>query len=61
MFARDLDPPYWAVIFTSLRQPGDHGYSDMSARMVQLAEQMPGYLGIESARNADGFGITVSY
>jgi heme-degrading monooxygenase HmoA len=22
---------------------------------------MPGYLGIESARSADGFGITVSY
>jgi heme-degrading monooxygenase HmoA len=29
--------------------------------MVELAAQQPGYLGIESARGADGFGITVSY
>ena len=33
----------------------------MAARMVELAQTMPGYLGIEAARNADGFGITVSY
>ena len=29
--------------------------------MVELAAKQPGFLGIESARNADGFGITVSY
>jgi heme-degrading monooxygenase HmoA len=29
--------------------------------MAELAAQMPGYLGIESARGADGVGITVSY
>jgi heme-degrading monooxygenase HmoA len=29
--------------------------------MVELASTMPGFLGIESARNPDGFGITVSY
>jgi heme-degrading monooxygenase HmoA len=33
----------------------------MAQRMVELAATMPGYLGIESARGADGFGITVSY
>lgn len=52
-------PPYYAVIFTSLRTEVDNGYSDMAEVMVALAEQQPGYLGIESAR--DEIGITVSY
>ncbi len=54
-------PPYYAVIFTARRAEGDHGYSAMAERMEKLAAEMPGYLGIESARNEDGFGITVSY
>ena len=29
--------------------------------MEALAATMPGYLGIESARDEEGFGITVSY
>ncbi|MCL1870256.1 MAG: antibiotic biosynthesis monooxygenase [Promicromonosporaceae bacterium] len=57
--ARTPEPPYTAVIFTSLRTPGDHGYDVMAARMEELAAQQPGYLGIESAR--EGLGITVSY
>lgn len=52
-------PPYYAVIFTSLRTEGDHGYAEMAARMVELAAAQPGFLGVESAR--DGLGITVSY
>ena len=61
MFARGLTPPYLAVIFASQRTPEDHAYSATAERMVELAQTMPGYLGIESARGADGFGITVSY
>jgi heme-degrading monooxygenase HmoA len=60
-FALDLQPPYYAVIFPSLRTPGDRGYEETAGRMQELAKTMPGYLGIESARSADGFGITVSY
>jgi heme-degrading monooxygenase HmoA len=52
-------PPYYAVIFTSTRTESEKGYAETSARMVELAEQQDGYLGIESAR--DGLGITVSY
>lgn len=52
-------PPYYAVIFTSLRTAGDDGYGAMAERMVALAAQQPGFLGVESAR--DGLGITVSY
>lgn len=55
------EPPYYAVIFTSVRTEGDRGYSEAAARMEELAREVPGYLGIESARGADGFGITVSY
>ena len=60
-FAATSKPPYYAVVFTSLRKPGDHGYESMSDRMAQLGAAMPGYLGIESARNGEGFGITISY
>ena len=52
-------PPYYAVIFTSLRTSDDNGYDDMANRMVELAEQSDGFLGIESAR--EELGITVSY
>lgn len=36
-------PPYFAVIFTSTRTMGDNGYEKMAARMIQLAEQQPGF------------------
>ena len=52
-------PPYYAVIFTSLRTAGDNGYARMAEAMEGLARTQPGFLGIESAR--DGLGITVSY
>ncbi len=52
-------PPYYAVIFTSQRTEGDHGYGEMVEKMLSLAAQQPGFLGTESAR--DGVGITVSY
>lgn len=55
------EPPYTAVIFSSLRTDGDHGYAVMGARMQELAREQPGYLGYESAREDSGFGITVSY
>jgi heme-degrading monooxygenase HmoA len=56
------DPPYYAVIFTSIRADADaEGYARMAALMVETARAQPGYLGIESARGADGVGITVSY
>jgi heme-degrading monooxygenase HmoA len=60
-FAKGLKAPYYAVIFSSQRKPGDNGYGAMGDRMVELAAQQPGYLGVESVRGEDGFGITVSY
>jgi heme-degrading monooxygenase HmoA len=60
-FAKAAPPPYYAVIFTARRSAGDKGYSRMAEHMKELASQQPGFLGIESAENADGFEITVSY
>ena len=59
--ARTPQPPYVAVVFSSVRTGPDAGYAATSARMEELAARQPGYLGIESARDAGGFGITVSY
>lgn len=55
------EPPYYAVIFTSRRTEGDRGYGAMAERMVTLAAQQPGFLGVESVRGTDGLGLTVSY
>ena len=57
--AQTPKPPYYAVIFTSIRTDGDHGYALMAEKMVGLASKQPGFLGVESAR--EEVGITVSY
>jgi heme-degrading monooxygenase HmoA len=55
-------PPYYAVIFISLRSPADPtGYEVTAERMLAFAREQPGFLGVESARGEDGLGITVSY
>ena len=60
-FAATPEPPYYAVIFTSQRTDGDHGYEAMAIAMFELAQQQPGCLGAESARDSNGLGITVAY
>ncbi|EAR08138.1 antibiotic biosynthesis monooxygenase family protein [Reinekea blandensis] len=52
-------PPYYAVIFTNLRTDVDEGYGEMADRMVELASEQPGFLGMETVRET--LGITVSY
>jgi heme-degrading monooxygenase HmoA len=58
--AKTPEPPFYAVIFASQRTDGDKGYNQMAEKMVELASQQNGFLGIESARDND-LGITVSY
>jgi heme-degrading monooxygenase HmoA len=60
-FAPTPEPPYYAVIFTSQRTGPDDGYAAAAEAMAGLARQQPGFLGAESARGPDGFGITVAY
>ena len=59
LIAQTPQAPYYAVIFSSLRSDDIAGYQETAARMVELAAQQPGFLGVESAR--EELGITVSY
>lgn len=57
--AQTPQPPYFAVIFTSIRTEADHGYGETARQMLELASKHPGFLGFESARQE--IGISVSY
>ena len=60
--AKTLEPPYYAVIFTSKMADDEinaEGYSDMANQMLALAAEQTGFLGFESAR--EDLGISVSY
>jgi heme-degrading monooxygenase HmoA len=59
LIAKTPEPPYFAVIFSSLRSDDREGYAETAARMVELAAQQPGFLGVESVR--EELGITISY
>lgn len=59
MIAKTPKPPYYAVIFSSMRTDRNEGYDVMTDRMLALAKKQNGFLGVESARNE--LGITVSY
>lgn len=54
-----FSPPYYAVIFTSVRSEYDENYHEVSLAMLELAKQQHGFLGVDSARSE--IGITVSY
>lgn len=62
VFAQTPQPPYYAVIFSSQRQLGvADDYDAVAQRMLELAKEQPGFLGVDSSRDEKGFGITVSY
>ncbi len=57
-----MEVPYYAVIFTSKQTSSTRGYKQAAQLMEELAAQMPGFLGIEGARDPDEqLGVTVSY
>lgn len=59
LIATTPKPPYYAVIFSSHLNDNIQGYDEMALRMVELAAQQEGFLGVESVR--ENLGITVSY
>ncbi|MBK6948623.1 MAG: antibiotic biosynthesis monooxygenase [Haliscomenobacter sp.] len=61
MLSRVLGGNYYAVIFTSKKTALDQGYSEMASLMAAKASAHPGYLGHESWRNDQGYGVTISY
>jgi heme-degrading monooxygenase HmoA len=55
------EPPYFAVIFTSLRtERPDDGFAETDDHLFELARSQPGFLGYETA-STGGLGVTVSY
>lgn len=62
MSDQNTPSPAYAVIFPNQRTAeDDEGYAKTAERMVELVCQQPGCLGFDSARDGQGFGITVSY
>ena len=59
LIANTPEPPYYAVIFSSHKTADTEGYAETAARMLELAAEQPGFLGVESAR--EDLGITISY
>jgi heme-degrading monooxygenase HmoA len=59
MFAQTFKTPYYAVIFTSIRKEEENGYIEMLHYLEEMVKSIPGYLGIESARQE--IGVSVSY
>ncbi|GAB4180520.1 MAG: hypothetical protein OHK0026_09590 [Rhodocyclaceae bacterium] len=57
--AQTPQPPYFAVIFTSVRTDDDDDYGETAKHMLELASEQPDFLGFESARQE--IGISVSY
>ncbi len=61
----DLPSQVWTVSFANGRPSGDSGssndgYAEMGDEMNTLAAQQPGFIGVDSVRDSDGVGITVS-
>jgi heme-degrading monooxygenase HmoA len=53
-------PPYYAVIAPAELNEDIRGYPDMAAKLIELAKEQPGFLGIESGFQK-GFALAVSY
>jgi heme-degrading monooxygenase HmoA len=56
-----FEPPYYAVVFTTVRTDDQSGYRETNARMEELVKDVPGYLGMDHAQTPGGLGITVAY
>lgn len=61
MFELNLETPYYAVVFSSIRTDENTGYLEMDNLIMEEVEKNKGYLGHEGTRQEDGFGIFISY
>ncbi|MFI9809801.1 antibiotic biosynthesis monooxygenase family protein [Streptomyces sp. NPDC052301] len=56
------EPPYYAVVFTSLRTGDDaDGYGHTAEHLSRLVRDVPGFLGEDSAHTPGGLAISVAY
>ncbi|MDQ3321032.1 MAG: antibiotic biosynthesis monooxygenase [Acidobacteriota bacterium] len=58
--SKTLKPPYYAVIFNSIKNAGENGYGETARKMAELSAAQKGFLGMEHAES-DGLSITVCY
>lgn len=56
-----FEPPYYAVVFTSVPTEERKGYDETASRMGELVRRIPGFLGEDSARTPGGLSMTVAY
>jgi heme-degrading monooxygenase HmoA len=54
------EPPYYAVIAPAVLRADVAGYPEMAARLVELAREIDGFLGIETCFQGN-FAIAISY
>ena len=54
-------PPYVCGVFTSIRTDVQEGYDEMDELTFKEIENIEGYLGCESFRDENGFGVNISY
>lgn len=58
--AKTPEPPYYAVIAPAELQGDTRGYPETALRLMELAREVDGFLGIESCLTAN-FSLAVSY
>ncbi len=56
-----LEPPYYAVIFTSKKSRDQAGYPAAAERMQALCDQQPGFLHMVHATTDEGYSVTTCY
>ncbi|MGW2706202.1 antibiotic biosynthesis monooxygenase family protein [Streptomyces sp. NPDC001340] len=57
-----VEPPYYAVVFTSARTDLDpDGYTDTARHLSDLVRSIPGFLGEDFAHTPGGLAISVAY
>jgi heme-degrading monooxygenase HmoA len=59
LIAKTPAPPYYVVVFTIVLSSDLEGYEDMGGKMVELAFQQPGFLGMEYGGGETE--LTISY
>lgn len=50
-----------AVVFISQRTSVDDNYGEINDQLEKLAEGLPGFIKVNSVREASGYGISISY
>ncbi len=57
-----MNSKHYAVIFSNtLANTGDEQYYVFSNQMLEEVKKISGFLGVESYREKDGRGVTISY